>query len=199
MNEKVKSNKNILHILEIACFFYLPITFTINFLCHFMLNGKLLQAWANLIIFLITFVIALIVGFKSQFRIKDGIVRNTCSIYTILSFIINTFVFIIDDGKMWSVKSMILILSFAIIIALLLRYLKIKLYLIRTLIYYCVCLAAFMFLTVGIAEYTNGNNTMLLFGIFTIVYAIISIIYFYVKRSFLSFENDEKNYKRQFD
>lgn len=199
MKEKVSSNKFILHILAIACVFYLPCTLFINLICHFVLNGRLLQAWANLIVFFIVFIFALILNIKTKFLIKNGIIRNIGYIYSILSFSINLLVFILEDGKMWTILSMLLILLYSIIASILLQYLKIGNYLVRSLIYYVVSIVSFMILTVGIAKYTEGNSTMLLFGIFTIVYIIIAIVYFYIKRSFYSYENKEKAYKRQFD
>ena len=198
MNKNVKNN-TILRILSLACLFYLPVTITINLLCSFSPKGALLKVWANMILFFICFVIALIVNFKSKFEIKHIILKNIGYIYTIISFAVNLVVYIIEDGKLWKISTMLLIFSYSVVVAILLKYLKIKSYLVSTLIYYCVSLSSFMILTVGIAKYTTGNSTMLLFGIFTIVYVIVSIIYYFVKRSFLSFENEEKSYKRQFD
>ena len=198
MNDKLKSNNKFLHILILTCFFYLPLNITINLLCS-LGQGKLLKIWANFILFAIAFIFAIFVGLKTKFTIKSDIIRNTCPIFVIISFVINLFVYIIEDGKIWTLNSIFVILVYSVAISTLLKCLRIKAYLLRTLIYYCVSLASFMILTVGIAKYTSGNSTMLLFGIFTISYAIVSIVYFFIKRAFSSFENEEKTYKRQFD
>ena len=197
MNNKIKPNNKFLHILILACFFYLPLTIIVNFFCS--LDGKLLKFWANLILFAIALIFAIFIGLKTNFYIKFDIIRNTCYIYTLISFVVNLFVYVINDGRLWAFSSILIILSYSIAISILFKFLKIKAYLIRTLIYYCISLASFMILTVGIAKYTTGNNTMLLFGIFSIIYAVLSIAYYYVKRTFASYENEEKNYKRQFD
>ncbi|MBE6673688.1 MAG: hypothetical protein E7596_01120 [Ruminococcaceae bacterium] len=199
MNKKEKKEKLPLLILILSCVVYAPTSILINLVCSLTLNEKLLQAWANLIIFAISFIIGLFLYFLFHVSANNPIINYSATIYTIISFIINTFVFIIEDGKVWTKYSIILILCYSLIIALTIRYLKIKSYLIKSLIYYALSLASFLILTVVIAGYNTGNLVMIFIGSFTIFYVISSVTYFYVKRSFASYENEEKAYKRQFD
>ncbi len=199
MKQKEKTDNLPLNILILSCVLYAPTSILINLICSLTLNEKLLQAWANLIIFAIALVIGLFLYFSFRVRAVNYIINRSAVIYTVISFILNTLVFIIENGKIWTLYSIVLILVYSIVTALFMKYIKIKSYLIKTLIYYVLSLASFLILTVGIAGYKSGNLVMIFFGSFTIFYVISSITYFYVKRSFASYENEEKVYKRQFD
>ena len=199
MKQKEKKDNLPLSILILSCVLYAPTSIIINLICSLTLNGMLLQAWANLIIFAIFFIVGLFLYFSFRISATNYIVNRSAVIYTTISFILNTLVFIIENGKIWTLYSIILILVYSIFTTLLMKYLKIKSYLIKTLIYYVLSLVSFLILTVGIAGYKTGNLVMIFLGSFTIFYVISSIIYFYVKRSFASYENEEKVYKRQFD
>ena len=106
---------------------------------------------------------------------------------------------IIKDGRMWTHWSIILILAYSILVALLSHYIKVNNFLITSIIYYVVSISAFMTLTVLIADYREKNYSMILFGAFTVFFVFYSIVHFFIKRKFYRFENDEKEYKRQFD
>ena len=186
-------------LLILSCVIYTPITIIINLLCHLMLHGAMLKIWANLIVFGVSALIASIAFFAKKVKIKDLIVSRTAWIYTILSFLINTFVYIIWEGYLWKIWTIILLFSYALIVSVLMKILKIKNYLIRTLIYYALSLGAFLTMTLAIADYDSGNSAMLLFAFFTVFYIVSSFLFYFVRRSFLAYENEEKEYKRQFD
>lgn len=199
MKQKEKKENLPISILILSCVLYAPTSILINLICSVTLHGKLLQAWANLIIFAITLIAALFIYFSFRIRAKNFIIKRASTIYTSISFIFNTFVFIIENGKIWTYDSIILILLYSVITAVLMKFLVIKSYLIKTFLYYVISLTSFLLLTVGIAGYNSGNHVMIFIGSFTIFYVVSSITYFYVKRSFASYENEEKVYKRQFD
>ena len=199
MKQKEKKENIPIVILILTCVLYAPTSILINLFCALTLHGKLLQAWANLIIFALILIVSMFIYFPFKIQAKNYIIKRTSIIYTIVSFIVNTVVFIIENGRIWTYNSLILILCYSLITALLMKYLKIKSYLVKTFIYYALSLASFLLLTIAIAGYKTGNLVMIFIGSFTIFYVISSITYFYVKRSFVSYENEEKVYKRQFD
>ena len=199
MDIKEKQLTVFIKIIKLSCLIYTPVSFFINLLCSLLTNGHLLNLWANFLLFAISFLISLFCVFKKKYKEASKFFIYQVTIYTVVSFIINSFVFVINDGGMWDIISITLILIYSTIIAFLMFFLKLKSYLISTLIYYAISLASFLLLTVVIADYDKSNSIMILFGSFTIAYIILSIIFFFVKRSFYKYENEEKEYKRQFD
>ena len=199
MDIKEKQLTVFIKIIKLSCLIYTPVSFLINLLCSLLTNGHLLNLWANFLLFAISFLISLFFVFKKKYKETSKFFIYQVTIYTAVSFIINSFVFIINDGGMWDIVSITLILIYSTIIAFLMFFLKLKSYLISTLIYYAISLASFLLLTVVIANYDKSNSIMILFGSFTIAYIILSIIFFFIKRSFYKYENEEKEYKRQFD
>lgn len=199
MKIKEKPSTVFLNILKTSCLFYTPFSIIINSICSLAANGQLLNLWANCLFFGISFIVSLFFVLKHKNLLKYKILEFIVTIYTLISFIINTFVFIINDGSMWDIKSIFLIFGYSVIISSLIRFVNLKNYLISSIIYYTVSLAAFLTITLAIAKYNTGNNAMIFFGSFTVVYVILAIIYFFIKRTFTKFENEEKVYKRQFD
>jgi hypothetical protein len=178
---------------------YTPITIFLNILCYFLLHKQLLVAWANLLIFCVVAIGSAIALYGSHLYCKIKFVNRTATIYTIISFTVNAFVFIILDGSLWKLSTILLIFGYAALTSLLMEFLKIKSYLLRTLIYFVISLVFFLIMTILIANYTEGNTEMLLFLFFTIFYFFCSVIYYNIKRSAESLDNEEKTYKKQFD
>ena len=92
MQKKQKPYEHTLNVLHLSCALYVPTTIIINLLCHFFLYGKLLQAWANLIIFAIICITSTCIYFAKHLHIKSFIFKCFSSVYTVLSFMINALV-----------------------------------------------------------------------------------------------------------
>lgn len=199
MKEKEKINISFLNVLAVSCFFYAPFSFLINLICAVTLSGSMLHLWANVLIFIICFFSALIFVFWKEFIIKNTAVCLFSYAYTVISVLINSFVMMIMDGSLWNLYSLLLVFIFSVIVAVLYRYVTVKSYFLSTLMYYAICLTAFLFLTTVIADYGKGNTIILLLGTFTVAYAISAVVLFIIKRSIAKAKNDERHYKRQFD
>lgn len=207
MKEKTVFEPNIWNILTYACAIFAPLSFSVNVICGFSLfEHSLLKLWACALIFGLSFFIALAIVICKKTRIKNNVIKHSAVLYTILSFVLGLYHVMFEaihdfevKDTMWSVYSFILIFAYSILTSVMLSFIKIKYFLISTLIYYAVGLSSFLVLTTVIGEHGEGNGTMILFGTFTIIYAVSSAVYFFVKRAFAQFENEEKDYKPQFD
>ncbi len=189
-----------LSILIFACVIFAPFSFLINFICGISITPTtLLQLWASILIFAIMFLISLIVTFVKKINYRKRAINYFACAYTSISFVLNTFAAIVEGTSVWSIYSLLLVAGYSILISVLFTFIKIKNYLLSTFVYYILSITAFLILTIVIAECNEGYQIMLSFGIFSVSFAISSVIYFYVKRSIAQIENEEKTYKPLFD
>lgn len=196
---KEKSNKSFLEILKISCIIYSPFTIIINIICALTMQGNLLNFKAIAFIYALCFLTSLILVLKFKKKIEyKPLIFSSC-LYATIAFIIQVFVHIIVDGSLWDIKSILLIFAYSVVISILINFVKLKNYILSSLMYYTVSVISFMILTLFIADYNNSNNAMLFFGSFTFIFIIFDIVYYFVKKSFTKYDNEEKPYIRQFD
>ena len=105
----------------------------------------------------------------------------------------------VEGTRVWSLYSLLLVAGYSVIFAILCAHLKIKSFLMSAMIHYAVSIASFLILATAIAEYNEGYQIMLSFGIFTACFTVISAAIFLIKRSIIQSENEEKAYKPMFD
>lgn len=201
--EKEKSSTIVFRILFLSCMIYAPICFIINLICTLSVaRSFMLSPWAGALIFLICGITSIVVVLKGKFK-KINTPLNVFKIasisFTILSFVIATVSLIIENGQMWNLYGLLDVFVFSLVIACIKSFVKLKSYLVNSLIYYAASITAFMLLTTVIANYNESNIAMLLFGGFTLAYIIIAIFYFFVRRSFASYDNEDKEYKPMFN
>ena len=151
------------------------------------------------VLFLLSIIISIPFEVKNLIKNSFNLIFLSSLIYTITSSAIILVVHFIENGLMWDYKSVLLTLAYSITISFLLKKLRIKSKFITYLIYYIVNVISFLVLTVFIADYGSGNNTIILYGAFTIAFIALSVIHFFIKKAFQSYDNDETVYKRQFD
>ena len=197
MKKDIKEFNYPLSIFTFACIVYAVSTFFLNIFLS--LKGVALEAWANLLIFALILIVYTIIVFLKNIVIKSFIPKSIAIIYTILSTALNVSLAIVAELNMWHWTTVILLAAYSLIITILLKYLRLNSYLLRSFIYYLISIFSFFLLTNVIGRYKAGNLNILLFGIFTHTYIVMSIVFFYVKRSFLQIENEEQDYKKQFD
>ena len=199
MKVKEKSSTVFLNILKFSCILYSPLAIIINIICAIATKGNLLNIKAIAFIYAICFIVSLIVELKSKKKIEFKPLLYASCFYAVIALVIQAFVHIISDGNLWDIKSILLILGYSVVVSVLINYVKLKNYVLSSLMYYAISVISFMILTIFIADYDKSNNAMLFFGGFTFIFIIIAIIYYFVKKSFKKYENEEKPYVRQFD
>ncbi len=203
MKKEIKQPLKITDVLRLSCLYFAPIFFIINFICALISgNGVMLVPWASALIFALTFIVALIISIVKKPCERSAalsIITNCCCFFAAISFIITLVVFIINDGSIWNLWGLLLVLSVSTVISLLMYFVKLKSFLVSAFMYYAVSVASFMVLITGVGKYTQGNIAIISFSIYSSVFVVSAIVYFFIKRSFEQIENEEKTYKRQFD
>lgn len=200
MNAKQPHNYAILNILALSCVFFAPITFFLNFICAISISTRsVLQLWACIFVFAVSFLISLIVYFLKGTKIKNKLYRNINCFYSIISIVFCTIAAIIQNPTITNIYVQLTIVAYAFVASAVISFLKVKSYLLQAIIHYIISVAPFLLITSVISDIVTGNGTMILLGSFTGVYLLITIAYFYFKRSFAQIDNEEKAYKPQFD
>ena len=197
MKKDIKEFNYPLSIFTFACIVYAVSTFFLNIFLS--LKGVALEVWANLLIFALILIVSSIIVLVKKIAIKSFIPKSIAIIYTILSTALNVSLAIVAELNMWHWTTVILLAAYSLIITILLKYLRLNSYLLRSFINYLISIFSFFLLTNVIGRYKAGDLNILFFGIFTLTYIVMSIVFFYVKRSFLQIENEEQDYKKQFD
>ena len=207
MKKEIYQPPKFLEILRIACLFFTPIFLFISVICALALGySVMLLPWASAIIFCFIFLLAIIVAHSKKERSKSkvlSVISLTCCYFTGISFAVSLFAYAIehiaDNVKLWNLGALLLALLTSAVLSLLLHFVKIKNYLLSSLFYYVVTVSAFFGLVAGVAEHTEGNIVMISFTVYTASYIFGAIVYFIIKQSFKKFDNEEKEYIRQFD
>lgn len=197
----MKKNKTIINyplsILSLTCIIFAIFTFVLNIFLS--VKRVVLEVWANLLIFCVILIVSAIIVLSKKLVIKSFVLKASTIIFSILSISLNITLAIVAKLNMWHWYTVVLIAAYSLAVTFMLKYLRLNSYLLRAFIYYCVSIVSFYLLTNVIGGYKAGNTNILLFGIFTLAYIIASIVFFYIKRSFFKFENEEQEYKKQFD
>ena len=193
-----------LDITRFTCLFYTPLMVIINLFCGLNLNGKLLHWWANLILLAISFIVAIFPSVKKHKsnvfdKIAFKLVFKASIFFTVVSILVNILVLMIENGIFWSLSSILLILLYSISMSIMTHFIKIKSYLASTLIYYVSNCLYFSLLTINIAGLGKGNALIIVIAVFSLSYALLSVIYYLIKKSIKQLDEDEKVYKRQFE
>ena len=203
MKKETPQPLKITDVLRRSCLYFAPIFFLINLICVLATgNSVMLVPWASALIFALTYVIALIVtSLKKPKHNKKfyKIVTNTSCIFSSVSFLITLVVYLLNDGSIWNIWGLLLVLFTSALISVLIEFLTIKSFLIKALIFYAVSVSSFICLITAVGHYTQGNVALISFSIYSAVYVVSAIIFFVIKRLFEQFDNEEKEYKRQFD
>jgi len=191
---------HVLTVLALTCIAFTPLSFIINFICGVSITiSTMLQLWAGILIFALCFLISLIKMIIKKINYKKSAINYFSYLYTAIYFVLNIFVMAVDNTNIWNLFSLLILVPYSAIIAILMQYLRLNSFLLREIIYYALSVTSFLLLTSVIGDYNQGYMTMILFGTFTVVFSIGAFIYYLVKRSIEQAENDDKAYKPMFD
>ena len=200
MKTKEEFKPHILTVLALACIIFTPFSFIINFICGVSITAStLLQLWAGILIFSLCFIFALIMMLVKKVNYKKSAINYCSYLYTSIYFIINIFVMAVEGTSLWNLYSLLLLVPYSVIMAILMQKLKLNSYLLRALIYYTLSVTSFLILTSAIGNYNQGYTTIILFASFTLAFVLCAFVYFFIKRSMAQAENDDKVYKPMFD
>ena len=192
-------------ILNLTCFLYTVLCLLINTLSFavtsYVLKGipKLFSLSGTFIVFVFCLILSSILVYKRGTQIKSAIINKIAVLYSIFSSSLIVLVYFMEDGALWKYETIILVLCFSSVLALMLKYLRLKNKLLTYIVYYFVSIIAFAILTVVIAQYGNGNNKIIFLLSYTITFFTLSVAHFFIMKSFAKYDNEDKAYKKQFE
>ena len=143
MKKDIKEFNYPLSIFTFACIVYAVSTFFLNIFLS--LKGVVLEVWANLLIFALILIVSTIIVLVKKIAIKSFIPKSIAVIYTILSTALNVSLAIVAELNMWHWTTVALLATYSLIISILLKYLRLNSYLLRSFIYYLISIFTFFF------------------------------------------------------
>ncbi len=191
-------------LIKYTCLYFLIASLFLNLLTFFMFLSdglhELLAVWANLIVFLVCFIVSAIVVCIKK---KSNKLNSTIDYFSFATFsytieflginIIGSFL-----GKIWTIYTILLIFAFSFLISLLRYVMKFKNYFLHAIIYFFVLGIFYSLVVLTIAGYGSGNTIIIVVGIYSIVYIICALLYFFIKKHKEENENNKKQYQSQF-
>lgn len=194
-------------ILKSTCLSYMISSFIINFVTWlFSYNeqqSRMLEIWANIIIFAICLIICSIVVYKRRKKEKSAkyiahFASVTAIIYTLSTTVINIIQYIIKKENFWNGYTLLIILLFSMVASLLILKIKIRGYLIASIFNFFVIGIFYYIIFVVKAGYTKGNSLLISISIYLAIYIASAIIYYLITKSKRKKQNSEKAYKSLF-
>lgn len=199
-------NKIFAKITNLSCLSFMVLSFIINFTTWIFSennSSRMLKIRANLLIFLVCFIVWTILIYKK--RKKENFINVkipllfTCGIvYTLSFFLLNTTQYIIEIANFWDGYSLLLLLLFGFVSSLLIEKIKIKNYLLSSILNYIVVGIFYYIFYVVKANFKSGTSLLISIGIYTIIFTISAIVYYLVVAKKQTKENTEKEYKNLF-
>lgn len=200
-------NKLFKRILNSTCLSYLISSFVLNFIIWLSSynenQSRMLEIWANLIILSICLIVSSIVVYKRRkievtIRFIAIFTSYVGSIYTITSMIVNIIQYIIKKENFWNGYTLLILLLFAIVASFLILKIKIKSYLISSIVNFFI-LGIFYYIIFAVkAGYTKGNSLLISLGIYFAIYIVSAIAYYLITKKKRTKQNAEKAYKSLF-
>ena len=182
-------------------------SFIINFVTWlFSYNeqqSRMLEIWANIIIFAICLIICSIVVYKRRKKEKSAkyiahFASVTAIIYTLSTTVINIIQYIIKKENFWNGYTLLILLLFSIVSSFLMLKLKFKNYLVLSILHFFIIGIFYYIIFVVKAGYTNGNSLLISLSIYSVIYIASTIVYYLITKKKRKKQNSEKNYNNLF-
>ena len=200
-------NKLFKRILNSTCLSYMISSFIINFTTWLFSykdkQSRMLEIWANILIFAICFTVCTIIICKNRKKETNSnliyqFASITAIIYTLSTTSTNIVQYIIKKENFWNGYTLLILLLFSIIASILILKLKIKSYLVASIVNFFIIGIFYYIIYVVKAGYTKGNALLVSLGIYSVVYIISAVIYYLITQNKRKKENSEKAYKSLF-
>ncbi|MBO5440523.1 MAG: hypothetical protein J6A53_07710 [Clostridia bacterium] len=194
-------------ILKSTCLSYMISSFIINFVTWlFSYNeqqSRMLEIWANIIIFAICLIICSIVVYKGRKKEKNAkyiahFASVTAIIYTLSTTVINIIQYIIKKENFWNGYTLLILLLFSIVSSFLMLKVKFKNYLVLSILHFFIIGIFYYIIFVVKAGYTNGNSLLISLSIYSVIYIALTIVYYLITKKKRKKQNSEKNYNNLF-
>lgn len=199
-NERAK----IIHFFKLTCFIYSIFFLIMNSICWFLVENELLTIWANLIFFVISLIIAIPIYYRGQKKQRNqfspafSLITYSTVVFTALTFSLNLLVYMMNNGLIWTIYSIYLMLLYSLIATIVKKLIKINSYLIKSIIYYVITCIFYVLIVIYIGSFGGGNKIFVHISIFTVSFALISVIIYLINKKLNDMNNNDSPYRNQF-
>lgn len=199
-----KTKTVIIKISVLSCVVHSVLSTLINLLCWFLLDKRLPTLAFAFAIFGISFLVSAItvlIKKKKDFscgKIIKWLGRSAC-VYTPVSLFLNLLVYMINSGLFWNIYSILLIILFSLTVGACTVWFRPKKFIYGALLYFVITFVIYCLITISIGGYGEGNKYIVLIGVYLIVYAVCTIIIYFIKRSLDKDKQNNLPYKNQFN
>lgn len=199
-----KTKTVIIKISVLSCVVHSVLSTLINLLCWFLLDKRLPTLAFAFAIFGISFLVsAITVLIKKKKDFSCGkfikwLGRSAC-VYTPVSLFLNLLVYMINSGLFWNIYSILLIILFSLTVGACTVWFRPKKFIYGALLYFVITFVIYCLITISIGGYGEGNKYIVLIGVYLIVYAVCTIIIYFIKRSLDKDKQNNLPYKNQFN
>ncbi len=200
-------NKLFKRILYSTCLFYMISSFLLNFIIWLSSynenQSRMLEIWANILILFICLTVCSFVEYKK--RKKEAKTKSivlfasiTSIIYTLSTTLTNIVQYIIKRENFWNGYTLLILLVFSIVATFLILKLKVKSYLVASILNFFVVGIFYYIIFVVKADYTKGNSLLISISIYSVIYIASAIIYYLITKKKRKKQNSEKTYNNLF-
>jgi len=193
-------------ILNFACLSYTIISFALNFIIWLSSlkrnQSRMLEIWANIIVFLICLFTCMIIEYKKKKKqINTTFIisfASTCSIlYTISSTVTNIAQYILKKENFWNGYTLIILLLFSITTTFSILRIKCSSYIVSALLNFLIVGVFYYIIFVLKAGFHKGNLLISL-TVYAIIYVVSAIVYYLITKNSRKELNSNKEYKNLF-
>ena len=204
MNNTTYLNKNekAVDIAVVTCILFTFFSLIFNVFYSTILWPLLPNIGVNLLTLLLAFIISSVIFViryslkKSPLISKLNLFEITTIFYTTIFIIFNVLTFFIKD--VWNLYTILIILALSFALTIIKLYVNISNFLLKSLIYYLIISIPYFIIALVFAGYDKGNQIIIVFATYTIIYAIINISAYLLISAKLKRENESKKYTKQF-
>lgn len=200
--DSIEKKQIFVSISTLSCVIFTLFSLLFNIFYSIILWPLLPNIAVNLITLLISFILSSIIMIfsimiKKPFLIKKiNFVFFSCILFTSIFVIFNISTVILKD--VWNLYSILIILTLSFLISIVKFYVPIKSFIVKSIIYYIMISIPYFIITLAFGNYGAGNNFIIVFAIYTLIFLLCNIIIFTIKGIKKKAENENKQYTKQF-
>ena len=189
-------------IAVLSCILFTLFSLLFNTFYSIILWPLLPNIGVNLFTLLLAFTISAIV-FTISYKLKKPIIVTKLNLITVTTVfyssifvIFNILTFFFKD--VWNFYTILIIFALSFVLTIIKIYVQISNYLLKSLIYYLVISIPYFVITLVFAGYDKGNQIVVVFAIYTLIFIIININSYLLISAKRKRENQNKQYTKQF-
>ena len=198
--------RTVKNLLGLICLSYMASTFTANMItwCNGASASYLLDFKICVLIMLFSIVFGLFFGFlvakkKKQLPISLKIIFDISFVYTIFYFAFNSFALITKKSNFWDAYCLLGVMIFAIILPIMVKYVKIKSYLVSSILYFVVYGLFYGYTFIYKANYRKGTELIISITVFLLIFTALDVAYYFATKPKRIKKNKQKEYKSMFN